>query len=87
MKTGLVNGLGTWDHLFVKITNINTMVEEEYGALNQIWAAAGAKRMELQNGGYYLPIGKNCSADLEKIENSEELGKKLWDWSEEALKK
>jgi hypothetical protein len=55
--------------------------------LNQLWAAAGAKKGELKSGGYYLPVGKDCSADLEKIVDKEDLGKKLWVWSEETIAK
>jgi hypothetical protein len=28
------------------------------GALTQLWLAAGAKKKELKNGGFYTPVGK-----------------------------
>lgn len=55
------------------------------GARNQLWAAAGAKKEDLVNGAYYVPVGNlkphNCYAQ------SEDMGKRLWEWTEGELKK
>jgi len=52
------------------------------GALNQLWAAAAARKEELVNGGYYTPVGifhKN------KWATDADAGKKLWEWTEKEL--
>jgi NAD(P)-dependent dehydrogenase (short-subunit alcohol dehydrogenase family) len=54
----------------------------ETGALTQIWAAAGAKKGELVNGGYYIPVGKpkktNWASDVDA-------GRRIWEWTEKEL--
>jgi NAD(P)-dependent dehydrogenase (short-subunit alcohol dehydrogenase family) len=55
----------------------------ETGALNQLWAAAGAKREELVNGGYYTPVGKHRT---NKWSTDADAGRKLWEWTEKELK-
>ena len=54
------------------------------GALNQLWCAVGAKRDELENGGYYTPVGKLKSGN--KWANDRAAGKKLWDWTDEQVR-
>ena len=52
------------------------------GAKNQTWAATCA-RAELQNGGYYTPVGKlNPGSALSR---DKRLAKRLWDWTENEL--
>ncbi|KAL2811950.1 hypothetical protein BJX63DRAFT_263741 [Aspergillus granulosus] len=55
------------------------------GARNQLWAAVGAKRGELINGAYYVPVG-NCKGHNRYV-RSEEMGRELWEWSEMELRK
>ncbi|PKX91177.1 dehydrogenase with different specificitie [Aspergillus novofumigatus IBT 16806] len=55
------------------------------GAYNQLWAAAGAKKQDLVNGAYYVPVGK-LKAHNEYTKN-EEQGRRLWDWTEAELHK
>jgi NAD(P)-dependent dehydrogenase (short-subunit alcohol dehydrogenase family) len=56
----------------------------QHGALTQLWAAAGAKKGDLVNGGYY---------SVEKLRpwnpwaRNELAGKTLWDWTEEGLER
>lgn len=58
------------------------------GAHNQLWAAAGAKKEELQNGEYYTPMGKSSSwSGGGKRARDVEAGKKLWEWTEEEIMK
>jgi NAD(P)-dependent dehydrogenase (short-subunit alcohol dehydrogenase family) len=52
------------------------------GALNQLWAAAGASKEELSNGGYYTPVGKLRN---NKWARDDEAGRKLWKWTEKEL--
>lgn len=55
------------------------------GVHNQLWAAAGANKDELVNGSYYIPVGilkaKNYYAA------SEDMGRRLWEWTEAELQK
>lgn len=55
------------------------------GAYNELWAAAGAKKDDLTNGGYYIPVGHLKPHN--KYAQSKEMGKQLWDWTEAELKK
>ena len=54
----------------------------EAGALNQLWASAGASKEELQNGGYYTPVGK---LRKNKWATDADAGRKLWEWTEKEL--
>ncbi|KAJ5970972.1 uncharacterized protein N7479_000890 [Penicillium vulpinum] len=53
------------------------------GACNSLWAAAGAKKEELTNGGYYVPVG--ILKRQNKWSSSEDMGKRLWEWTELEL--
>jgi hypothetical protein len=55
------------------------------GACNQLWAAAGAKKADLTNGGYYVPVG-NLKCHNKYVAN-EDMGKRLWEWTEAELVK
>jgi len=56
-----------------------------HGARNQLWAAAGAKRDELIDGVYYTPVGKAQTGN--KFANDKASAKRLWEWTEEEVKK
>ncbi|KAL2871696.1 putative short-chain dehydrogenase/reductase family protein [Aspergillus lucknowensis] len=62
---------------------VGTQVEQ--GAWNQLWAAVGAKRGELVNGAYYVPVGNLKTYN--RYANSEEMGKALWEWTEAELRR
>lgn len=55
------------------------------GACNQLWAAAGAKKEELKNGAYYVPVGNLKSQN--KFSGDEDMGRRLWEWTEAELQK
>ncbi|KAL3490738.1 hypothetical protein BJX62DRAFT_206665 [Aspergillus germanicus] len=55
------------------------------GARNQLWAAVGAKKEQLVNGAYYVPVG--ICKGLNRYVRSEEMGRELWEWSERELRK
>ena len=55
------------------------------GACNQLWAAAGAKKEELTNGAYYVPVGNLKSQN--RFSSSEDMGKRLWEWTDAELEK
>ncbi|KAF2263406.1 oxidoreductase-like protein [Lojkania enalia] len=54
------------------------------GALNQTWAA-GAKKEELINGQFYVPVG--VAKGGSKYAQDAGLAKKLWEWTEGELEK
>lgn len=55
------------------------------GAYNTLWAAVGARKKDLTNGGYYIPVGHLKPHN--RYTQSKEMGKKLWDWTQDELKK
>ncbi|KAE8402486.1 hypothetical protein BDV37DRAFT_252415 [Aspergillus pseudonomiae] len=55
------------------------------GAYNELWAAAGAKKQDLVNGSYYIPVGH--LKPYNHYANSKDMGKRLWDWTESELRK
>jgi NAD(P)-dependent dehydrogenase (short-subunit alcohol dehydrogenase family) len=78
----------TTDNFIVR--NLQTLLgplvlqDVQSGALNSLWAAAGAKKTDLRNGGYYTPVGKVGS---NKWANDMGVAKKLWDWTESEIKR
>lgn len=54
------------------------------GALNQLWAVAGAKREDLKDGAYYTPVGRLGRGNSRWGEKLEEC-KQLWEWTEAEL--
>ncbi|OGM49723.1 short-chain dehydrogenase/reductase family protein [Aspergillus bombycis] len=55
------------------------------GAYNELWAAAGAKKQDLVNGSYYIPVGH--LKPYNQYVRSEDMGRRLWDWTESELRK
>lgn len=51
------------------------------GAMNQLFAA-GVKREDLVNGGYYVPIGVHAKTPYA---SDAKLGKNLWEWTEKQV--
>jgi NAD(P)-dependent dehydrogenase (short-subunit alcohol dehydrogenase family) len=84
VKTNLVNGLGGANKFMVKLTNPRGLLEPEEGAYNQIWGAFG-DRTNIQNGQMYEPVGQ-LYKKLDKTSKDDDLAKRLWEWTDEALK-
>jgi NAD(P)-dependent dehydrogenase (short-subunit alcohol dehydrogenase family) len=63
------------------------MMEPHQGAYNQVWCAAGARKGELRNGGFYRPVGYDATDDLKGEASNVELAKRLWEWTEGVLEK
>ncbi|OQE37189.1 hypothetical protein PENCOP_c010G04769 [Penicillium coprophilum] len=55
------------------------------GACNSLWAAAGAQKEELYNGGYYVPVG--ILKRRNKWTCNKDMAKRLWEWTELELTK
>lgn len=69
----------------------------EQGVANQLWLAVGARKGKgegdekengdaIVSGGYYMPSGVLSEGDLDEDAKSEDLARRLWEWTEEALK-
>jgi NAD(P)-dependent dehydrogenase (short-subunit alcohol dehydrogenase family) len=63
------------------------MMEPEQGAYNQLWCAAGARKEELRNGGFYRPIGHDATDNLKGKATEANLAMRLWEWTEGVLEK
>ncbi|OTA76091.1 hypothetical protein M434DRAFT_402570 [Hypoxylon sp. CO27-5] len=90
VATDLVNTLPPARKAFVYVINWMMgvrVVDEKKGRLSQLWVAAGAKRDELVNGAYYMPVGVLSNDKLDKVVKSEELGSRLWSYTEDVLSK
>ncbi|KAE8153825.1 hypothetical protein BDV25DRAFT_148857 [Aspergillus avenaceus] len=55
------------------------------GAYGQLWAAAGAKRQDLVNGSYYIPVGHR--KPYNPYANDKDMGRRLWEWTESELRR
>ena len=88
--TPMNNDMDRWNKTFVNITGWLVgvkKVQPEQGILNQMWAAAGAKKELIRNGGFYRPIGVDCWEKLTPEGKSAELAERLWDFTETILAK
>ncbi|KAL4974668.1 hypothetical protein BDW66DRAFT_161102 [Aspergillus desertorum] len=57
----------------------------EQGAWNQLWVAVGAKKEDLVNGAYYVPVGIVKSRN--RYVTDKEMGRRLWEWTETELRR
>ncbi|KAH7067454.1 hypothetical protein BKA63DRAFT_118128 [Paraphoma chrysanthemicola] len=90
VRTPMLNGLQGWNGLFTRVTvwlGGVPIMEPHQGVWNQLWCAAGAKKDELRNGGFYRPVGIDSTADLQGKGASVELAVKLWEWTDGILDK
>lgn len=55
------------------------------GTLNQLWAAAGARKSELVNGTYYTPVGHGNQGNRFVVDAA--LAKSLWEWTEKEVER
>lgn len=90
VKTPMLDGLSSFNRVFNDVAcwmNGIIPVEPHQGAWNQLWCAAGAKRQDLVNGGFYKPVGVDFTKRLAPLAKDEELAKRLWEWTDEILGK
>ncbi|KAK6604043.1 short-chain dehydrogenase reductase family [Botrytis cinerea] len=85
INTGLVSNLSFWHKWFVYVTTVSQTISVEQGIMNQTWAAAGAKKDELANGAFYMPVGVESNSTLDTTAKDLKLAKELWEWTEKAL--
>lgn len=79
--TEMVQKLGFVQRMVVYVTS--TVLGPEDGCWNSLWAATAPKG-EFVNGGYYSPVG--MAGKRTKFSHDEDLGRRVWEWTEEALK-
>ncbi|CAO2655315.1 Nn.00g103790.m01.CDS01 [Neocucurbitaria sp. VM-36] len=90
VNTPMNTAMKGFNKMFVDVTtwlSRTPRLEPDQGVLSQLWCAAGAKKEELRNGGFYRPVGLDQWETLTEEAKSEELAKKLWDWTEGVLNK
>ena len=81
VKTDLFsNPSGSWMIRFLQFLVQFIGVSVEEGAKNQLWAATAEG---VKSGEYYDPVAVPDKASA--LAKSDELGKKLWEWTEEEL--
>jgi NAD(P)-dependent dehydrogenase (short-subunit alcohol dehydrogenase family) len=76
--------------LFVNVTSRMSgtkWLEPHQGVLSQLWCAAGAKKGQLRNGGFYKPVGVDFTDKATVETRDPELAGRLWDWTEKVLSK
>lgn len=61
------------------------LMTPEEGAMNQLWMAAGAKKESILNGAIYCPAGVESNKILTEEAKSEELARRLWEWTNDVL--
>ncbi|KAM0551338.1 hypothetical protein ACHAPJ_008444 [Fusarium lateritium] len=81
IATGLVTDLPFWKRMFVYVTNPRMMTVEQ-GGYNSVWAATADVKRE-EGVAFYEPVGKGNAGD--EMCFDKELGKKLWEWTEEKI--
>lgn len=90
VATDLVNNLPAMRRAFIYSTIWlmgGGVVEPKKGCLSQLWVAAGAKRDDLVNGAFYMPVGVLSNNKLDKFAKSEELASELWSYTDGVLAK
>jgi NAD(P)-dependent dehydrogenase (short-subunit alcohol dehydrogenase family) len=88
VETSLVSDLPTFHRYFTRTTcwlQGTPIIKPHEGAYNQLWCAAGAKKEELRNGGFYRPVGRDDTDVLKGEASNAELAAKLWEWTERVL--
>lgn len=84
VSTELVANSRFMDRILIYMTNLGNLLKPEEGAYNQVWAAT-TPRENLKNGMYYEPVGKLAQKKLDKTARDDDLAKRLWKWTEDAL--
>jgi NAD(P)-dependent dehydrogenase (short-subunit alcohol dehydrogenase family) len=90
VETSLVSDLPAFHRYFTRGTcwlQGTPIIKPHEGAYNQLWCAAGAKKGDLRNGGFYRPVGRDDTAVLKGEALNAELAAKLWEWTERVLAK
>ncbi|KAL2882652.1 hypothetical protein SGCOL_001856 [Colletotrichum sp. CLE4] len=90
VNTGLVTNQSRLNRLLVYLPQKimgSTVLTPEQGCWNQVWAAAAAKKADLVNGGFYMPVGHLADDMLDGLATDDQLAGRLWRWTEDVLKR
>lgn len=82
--------MDTWNKTFVTVSTWLggiPKLQPEQGVLSQLWAASGAKKEDLRNGGFYRPVGVDSWENLTAEAKDAKLAGRLWEWTENVLSK
>lgn len=85
VNTKLLQDMSAAEKAFVYVVKLGNVVTPETGVLNQLWAAAGADKADIENGAFYMPVGVLSQSSLDKVAKSRELATQLWEWTDTAL--
>lgn len=88
VETPLVTNLPSWKKRFVYGSNYllgTPILTEDRGAMSQLWVSAGAKKSDLVNGAYYMPVGVLSNNKLDTIAKDENFATELWKWTNKVL--
>lgn len=85
VATGMFGDSGVFNKALIQVSQFGKVLTPEQGAYNQVWAATVA-REKIRGGSYYEPVGKMADGKLSKLAKSEDLARRLWEWTEEELK-
>ncbi|KAH0432704.1 short-chain dehydrogenase/reductase family Oxidoreductase [Colletotrichum camelliae] len=88
VDTGLVTNQNLKNRILVYLPQKlmgATILTPEQGSWNQVWAAAAARKEELVNGGFYMPVGHLSNDKLDSSATNEKLAGELWRWTEDVL--
>jgi hypothetical protein len=84
VSTGLVQDLSPVHRFIVRATNPRGYLTPAQGAHNQLWAAF-APRAQMESGQVYAPVAQPLPLQ-DGPTTDDELARKLWEWTDEALK-
>ncbi|QKX54344.1 uncharacterized protein TRUGW13939_01430 [Talaromyces rugulosus] len=82
VETELMTGQSLPDRMFLRVTTLGKTITPEEGAKNALWAATTDK-VNIKNGSYYEPVGNR--QDVQRWAKDQDLGRKLWEWTETEL--
>ena len=85
VSTGMAGNLSAAHKVLVYVGSCGDVVSTETGVRNPLWAAVGARKRELVNGAFYMPVGVNAQHRLSDVAKSMVLGKYLWEWTDSVL--
>lgn len=83
-QTNFFLKIGVWIYRLLAMVLPGHYKDTRGGSLCQTWAA-GVEKEELENGAYYNPVGSKSAGSA--MSRDPGLQKKLWEWTEEELKK
>ncbi|KAF2657145.1 oxidoreductase [Lophiostoma macrostomum CBS 122681] len=84
INTGLIDGIGLWNYIFIQLTTWWKQWSVEDGVKSQIWAAFVEKE-KLQNGAFYEPVG--IEGRVTEASSNKQLAGSLWEWTEKEIER